>query len=256
MNQYLFAAAVVFVYMNIWFMISVRKKRNDVADIAWGVGFVVVAWTLFLFSTDKGWRPLLVDLLVTLWGLRLAWHIFSRNKKKQEDFRYLAWRKQWGRWFLVRSYLQVYLLQGFFLYLISLPIVFIHTFSLQTVTIFDGLGVLIWIIGFCFETIADWQLRQFTSNPANKGTIMQRGLWRYSRHPNYFGEVMQWWGIYTIALSLPNGVITIIGPLTITLLIVFVSGVPLLEKKYAGRADYERYKKKTSIFFPLPQKSI
>jgi len=236
-----------------WFILSVVKKRNDVADIAWGLGFVLISWSGLYFA-NISLRGLLVSLLVTIWGMRLAWHIHKRNLKKHEDYRYATWRKEWGKWFFVRSYFQVYLLQGLFLYLIIQPVNYIHYQVSSSLGIFDLIGLLVWIIGFYFESIGDSQLKTFISNPANRGKLMNTGLWRYSRHPNYFGEVTQWWGIFIIALSIPFGYITIIGPITITVLILFVSGIPLLEKKYEGRKDFEEYKKRTSIFFPLPPK--
>jgi len=252
MNYYLTLIIILFVYMTFWFLVSLVKKRNDVADIAWGLGFILLAWFSFYFS-DFSFKALLVDSLVTLWGLRLAWHIYGRNRGKTEDYRYLTWRKEWGKWFILRSYLQVYILQGAFLFLIIQPVLLINK-SVETIGVADFIGVLVWFVGFYFESIGDRQLKQFVSNPANKGKIMDQGLWRYTRHPNYFGEVVQWWGIGIIALSIPNGFITIIGPLTITVLILFVSGIPMLEKKYIGRPDFEAYKKRTSIFFPFPPK--
>jgi len=254
MNYYLLLALTLFGYMTFWFIVSVIKKRNDVADIAWGMGFVLLSWFSFYVSGYSS-KALWVNGLVTVWGLRLAWHIHSRNKGKQEDFRYVAWRKEWGRWFYIRSYLQVYILQGLFLFLIIQPVLFINK-SIGTIGVFDVFGVLVWLIGYFFESVGDTQLKEFVSNPANKGKIMDQGLWRYTRHPNYFGEVTQWWGLFFIALSIPGALFTIIGPLTITFLILFVSGVPLLEKKYTGRPDFEEYKKRTSVFFPLPPKSI
>lgn len=238
--------------MTFWFIVSVIKKRNDVADIAWGMGFVLLSWFSFYIS-GYSFKALWVNGLVTVWGLRLALHIYMRNKGKREDFRYLAWRKEWGAWFFIRSYLQVYILQGLFLFLIIQPVLFINR-SMGTIGVFDVFGLLVWLIGYFFESVGDKQLQEFVSNPANKGKIMDQGLWRYTRHPNYFGEVTQWWGLFLIALSIPGALFTIIGPITITFLILFVSGVPLLEKKYAGRPDFEAYKKRTSVFFPLPPK--
>jgi steroid 5-alpha reductase family enzyme len=253
MNYYFSLALILLGYMTCWFLISVIKKRNDVADVAWGLGFVLLAWISFFLSQINSQRGLLVTALVSIWGLRLALHIYRRNKGKQEDYRYLAWRKEWGKWFIIRSYLQVYVLQGLFLFLIIQPVLFINK-SIGTIGLLDIFGVLIWLVGFYFESVGDRELKQFVSNPANKGKIMDQGLWRYTRHPNYFGEVTQWWGIFIIALSIPNALFTIVGPLTITCLILFVSGVPLLEKKYAGRPDFE---KRTSVFFPLfPKKNI
>jgi len=253
MSFYITIALILFLYMSFWFVISVIKKRNDVADLAWGLGFVLLSWVGFLLSGFSV-RSVLVNILVTVWGCRLAWHIFRRIRGRTEDQRYALWRNTWGKWFFVRSYLQVFLLQGFFLYLIVFPVLSINLQYGGAFGMFDLLGILIWLTGFLFESIGDAQLARFVKDPANKGKLMEQGLWRYSRHPNYFGEVTQWWGIFIIALSVPSGIGTIIGPLTITCLILFVSGVPLLEKKYAGRPDFEAYKKRTSIFFPLPPK--
>lgn len=253
MNYYFILAIALFFYMTGWFILSVVKKRNDIADIAWGLGFILVSWLgIYLASTSV--RGLLVNLLVTIWGVRLTWHIYKRNLSKHEDYRYAKWRDEWGKWFFLRSYFQVYLLQGLFLFLIIQPVIFIHHRISSSLGIFDFIGLLVWVIGFYFESTGDSQLKQFISNPANKGKLMQTGLWKYSRHPNYFGEVTQWWGIFFFALSIPGSLFTIIGPLTITTLILFVSGIPLLEKKYEGRPDFEIYKQRTSIFFPLPQK--
>jgi len=247
---------ILFLYMSSWFVISQIKKRNDVADIAWGLGFVLLTWISLFISQAFGIQNWLVASLVSIWGVRLAWHIHSRNRKKKEDFRYLAWRKEWGKWFFLRSYIQIYLLQGMFLYLIILPILLVNQTISDRLIFINFFGIVIWLIGFFFETVGDTQLAKFLRNPKNKGKIMQSGLWRYTRHPNYFGEVTQWWGIWLITLGIPLEWFGVIGPLTITVLILFVSGVPLLEKKYQGRADFEAYKKQTSIFFPLPPKSL
>lgn len=244
-------ALALFLYMNIWFLVAVLIKRNDVADIAWGLGFVLMSWIAFLWSEHSA-RSLLVTVLVTIWGTRLAWHIARRNLSKPEDRRYAVWRQEWKHVY-GRSYLQIFMLQGFFLYVIVLPVLFINASAPVSLTfLMDGGGVLAWLVGFFFESVGDRQLKTFLNNPANKGKIMDQGLWAYSRHPNYFGEVLQWWGIFLIALPVPYGYATIIGPLLITFLILFVSGIPMLEKKYAGRPDYQSYKKKTSVFIPLP----
>lgn len=249
---YAFIALALFLYMTAWFAVACIAKRNDVADIAWGLGFVCMGWIAFTFS-DYSMRSVLVNVLVTVWGVRLAWHIARRNLRKPEDSRYAAWRASWN-YFYLRSYVQIFLLQGVFLYIILLPVSFIHASASVPLSLLDATGAAIWIIGFLFESISDHQLKQFLKDPAHKGKIMDQGLWAYSRHPNYFGEVLQWWGIFVIAASLPLGYLTIIGPLLITFLILFVSGVPMLEKKYAGRPDFEAYKKRTSMFVPLPKK--
>ncbi len=248
--MYALIALALFLYMSVWFIVACLLRRNDIADIAWGLGFVLLSWLAFSFS-EMSLRSVLVNILVTIWGLRLAWHIARRNLRKPEDSRYAAWRATWEHFYL-RSYFQIFLLQGVFLYVILLPVLFIHASASESLHLLDALGVMIWVIGFFFESVGDRQLKDFLSNPTQKGKIMDQGLWAYSRHPNYFGEVLQWWGIFLLAASLPYGYLTIVSPVTIMLLILFVSGVPILEKKYSGRPDFEAYKKRTSMFIPLP----
>jgi steroid 5-alpha reductase family enzyme len=238
--------------MSLWFVVSLVKKRNDVADVAWGLGFILMSWTSMYLAGDFGMRGLIVSLLVSIWGLRLAWHIHNRNKGKTEDYRYLAWRNEWGKWFYLRSYLQVYLLQGALLFLIVFPVLLINRSVGSGLGLLDIIGVVVWLIGFYFESVGDAQLAKFIKDPANKGKLMQSGLWSYTRHPNYFGEVVQWWGIWLIALSLPMGWIGIVGPLTISILILKVSGIPMLERKMEENPAFADYKRRVSKFFPLP----
>src|SRR5208283_2107543 len=192
-NYYLTLAFLLWGYMNLWFVVSLIKRRNDVADEAWGLGFVLLAWTSFFLSGGSGLRSILVGILVSVWGLRLAWHIHARHRGKPEDFRYLAWRQEWGRWFYVRSYAQVYLLQGALLFLISLPVLIINRRANPTFGFLNGIGVCVWLGGFVFESVGDAELARFLKDRLNRGKILQSGLWKYTRHPNYFGEVAQWW---------------------------------------------------------------
>lgn len=252
LNLFFTTALVVFVYMTVWFLLSRVVKRNDIADLAWGLGFIVVVATSYLNTSVHTLEQYIIYLLVTIWGIRLALHIYVRLRKKSEDYRYKQMAEKWGKNFALRSYLQVFLLQGIFLYLISSPIIWVGEFGASNVLhIGDFLGIVVWIIGFGFEAISDYQLGRFKSDPKNKGKIMQSGLWKYSRHPNYFGEVLGWWGIWLIVVSLPLGALSIISPLTISFLILKISGIPLLEKKYSNNHDYQEYKKRTSIFVPL-----
>lgn len=252
MSSYAIIALSLFLYMSVWFIVACLLERNDVADMAWGSAFVIMSWIAYMFS-DHSARSVLVNLLVTLWGVRLTWHIARRNMRKSEDSRYAAWRATWKHFYL-RSFLQIFLLQGLCLYIVLFPVLFIHASTPVPLQLLDVVGIAIWLIGFAFESVGDRQLKDFLRDPANKGKIMDKGLWAYSRHPNYFGEVLQWWGIFLFSLALPYGYVTIIGPLLITVLILFVSGIPMLEKKYAGRPDFEAYKKRTSIFVPLPKR--
>jgi steroid 5-alpha reductase family enzyme len=252
MNYFLILGFVLFVYMNLCFLISLLKKRNDIADMAWGLGFVLLTWVSFFIGVENSPRALLVGFLVSIWGLRLACHIYSRNKNKSEDYRYKAWREAWGAWFYLRSYFQVYLLQGFLLFVIALPVLLLNQKSAQPLNWLDLVGFGLWIVGFYFEAMGDYQLSRFIQNPENKGNLMQSGLWAYTRHPNYFGEVLQWWAIWLISLSVSGAWIGLIGPLTITFLILKVSGIPILEAKMQKHPQFSSYKKRVSIFLPLP----
>ena len=254
MNMFLISAGWILLYMTGWFIAAQLRGRNDIADVAWGLGFILVATVSLISSGLYPWRGLLVSGLVLIWGLRLALHIHSRNRGRGEDPRYRAWREEWGRWFVLRSFLQVFMLQGVLLLVVAVPIVLANTTLGSAPGWLDLLGLLIWLTGFCFEAVGDLQLLQFIRDPRNKGTLMTVGLWRYTRHPNYFGEVTLWWGIWLIAGGLPGGWLALVGPLTITILILKVSGIPMLEKPYENRADFQEYKRRTSPFFPLPPK--
>jgi steroid 5-alpha reductase family enzyme len=237
----------------VWFL-SLATKKMSIVDGFWGLGFIGVTIYHFYSGLDMEPRRFLVSYLVTLWGLRLAGHIFYRNHGQPEDPRYAAWREDWGKntWWI--SFFKVFMLQGVLMFIISLPIQMIMYSSGPFLSGLDWLGVLVWFTGWLFETIADYQLLKFKRKPENKGVVMDRGLWRYSRHPNYFGEVLVWWGIFIISISSGNWFISIVSPLLITFLLLKVSGVTLLEKRYDGNDKYAEYKRKTSSFFPLPPK--
>lgn len=252
---YLILTAWTVVYMSVWFWVSVWKKRNDVADTAWGLGFVFVTLLpTLIYGRFSSIESLMVTSLVAIWGLRLSWHIYLRNRNRPEDERYAKWRADWGQWFYTRSFFQVFLLQGVLLLLVSSPAVWVAIFGGKFGAV-SILGLCVWLTGFVFESVGDRQLKTFISNPDNKGKLMNQGLWKYTRHPNYFGEVVQWWGIWMLALGAPLSWIAIIGPVTITFLILKVSGVPLLEAKMKNHPDFAEYARKTSVFIPLPPKS-
>ncbi len=245
-------AVLIAFYMTVWFVIALIRKDNSLADIAWGLGFVLVAGFTFARGTTH-YLSALVTGLVVLWGLRLSVHIFRRNRGRGEDPRYAGWRRSWGRSFAWRSYLQVFLLQAFFLLVISSPIVFVNKSPLASpgwAFPWRLAGLVVWSVGFVFEAVGDAQLVRFKRDPANKGRIMDRGLWKYSRHPNYFGESLMWWGIFLVALAYPHGWVTVASPLLITFLLAKVSGVPLLEKRYAGNPEFQAYARRTSAFVP------
>jgi len=238
----------LFLYMNAWFMLSLYLKRNDVADIAWGIGFIFLS-LLSLAQTTVSIRGLVLCILVSIWGIRLTGHILLRNRNKSEDFRYKNWRTDWGKWVFIRSYIQVYLLQGAFMFIIALPILLSNISAQTALSFVNIIGIVVWGIGFFFESTADNQLKVFRQNVKNKGKILQTGLWKYSRHPNYFGEVTQWWGIWLVSLNGQYLVLSLLGPLTITFLILFVSGVPLLEKNIQNAQIFRSIKQKRVYFF-------
>jgi steroid 5-alpha reductase family enzyme len=239
----------VFVYFSIIFFIANAKDNYSLVDIAWGPGFVLLAWVMFIY---QGRNVFYIPILITIWGFRLFYHIFKRNFGKGEDFRYQDMRKKWKGNVALNAFFKVFMLQGVFLYVISSPVI-TKGVSLES-NILLYIGIIIFFTGFFIESIADRQLKNFLADKNRKERIMKRGLWKYSRHPNYFGEALLWWGIYIIALAYNAPLWSVIGPLTITYLVRYVSGVPLLEKRFSGDEEFEEYAKKTSIFIPLPPK--
>lgn len=238
-------------YMSSFFLIALWRKDNSIADIAWGIGFIVIAVLNLMLAEQVYLRQWIVTGLVSIWGMRLALHIYLRSKGKPEDFRYAEMRKRWGKRASQKSFTNVFMFQGLILFAIAYPMIMVNANPQPGFTLFDLIGILIWTIGFLFEVIADIQLQNFIrteKTPANP--IMMRGLWQYSRHPNYFGEALVWWGIFFVVLSIPNGWLAIFSPVIITFLLVRVSGVPLLEKKYQNNPAYQEYASRTSMFIP------
>lgn len=247
----LVATATVLAAMAVLWVVSVRISDASIADVAWGLLFVLVAG-LGLFLGD-GWllRRLLVALLVAAWGLRLAFHIGRRNLGRGEDRRYARWREEHGASWPLRSLFTVFGLQGLLAVVIALPVLRAQSSPVPAhPTWLDVAGLLVWGVGFAIEVIADAQLEAFKRD--DTGGVMSRGLWRYSRHPNYFGEAVLWWGLWLVALPTPFGWATVVGPVTITVLLRFVSGVPLAERAMEGRSGWDRYVRETSPFVPMP----
>lgn len=243
--------AVMGFMIAVW-VLSVVLKNASIADTFWGLGFVLVAWITFAGGDGYLWRRLLITLMVTAWGLRLALHIGTRSWGKGEDSRYKAWRQQYGERFWWVSLFTVFLLQGLLLWVISL-VAQVGQWSPKPDRLLwiDGLGFLVWAVGFYFEAVGDRQLASFKADSANRGRVMNQGLWRYTRHPNYFGECLMWWGIFLITLSTPGSFWTIVSPLTITYLLLKVSGVTLLERTIVEtRPEYQAYQENTSAFIP------
>lgn len=250
MNIYIQTILLIFIYFTIFFIVAQIKKDNSIVDIGWGLGFVLVSNYSLIGSEHFNFRSIITTIIVTLWGLRLFYHISRRNVGKPEDFRYAKMRKEWGKWLVPRAFFQVFMLQGFMMFIIAYPIVIINNSVNNDFKITDAIGLIIWAIGFFFEAVGDKQLRNFKKDSNNKGHILKNGLWKYTRHPNYFGEATMWWGIFFIALSVDSGIYGIISPIVITLLLLFVSGVPMLEYHYKDNLEFQDYAKVTNKFFP------
>lgn len=246
-------ASIAALMVVVW-VVSIVISDASIVDIVWGLGFVLVAILGGALGAEST-RTRLVGALTLIWGLRLAIHLFRRNVGKGEDYRYRAMRRRWGDRFPVVSLFTVFLLQGALMFIVSLPVQAAQTAtSPERLNSVDVIGATVWFVGFVFEAIGDEQLRRFKADPANKGKVMNRGLWRYTRHPNYFGDATLWWGLGLIAIG-TGAWWSLIGPLVMTVFLLRVSGVPLLERRMARtRPGYEDYVRRTSSFVPLPPK--
>ena len=248
---YIGVALVLFIYFNIIFIVAQILKNNSIVDSFWGPGFLVVAVYTFLQQESIGLRSIIVTSAILLWSIRLFLHITIRNWNKPEDYRYINFRKKWGTTLpTLKAYFHVFMLQGVLLYIVSLPIIIANTSGNVDLTLISYLGIILWIIGYYFEVVGDKELKDFKGNKENKGKLMTEGLWSYTRHPNYFGEATLWWGIFLMSISSLDQIFIIISPITITFLLLFVSGVPMLERKYKDRPDFIEYSKRTNKFFP------
>ena len=249
---------LILLYMTFWFGVAVWRKRNDLADVAWGPAFVLAAGVSLFFSPQLTWRSELLFALTTIWAIRLSTSIGARNWKKTEDFRYRKWREEWGKSVIWRSFLQVFVLQGVILFIVGLPLwTGILRSDSSAFQFWDALGLICWVKGFFYEAVGDAQMAAFRKKRSSPHEVMRTGLWKYSRHPNYFGEALLWWGMGM--MSIGSGAAPLwsaVGPLLLTYLLLRVSGVPMLEKKYEGNDQYLDYQRKTSAFIPwFPKKS-
>jgi steroid 5-alpha reductase family enzyme len=244
-------AAVVGMMVAGW-VVSLLYRNVTVVDSLWGPGFVLIAWLTFAFSDGYSGRRRLIAVLVTVWGLRLCAHLSMRNWGKGEDPRYGDWRRKGGDKFWITSLLKVFILQAVFLWVISLVVQIGQLAPAPArYTWLDGLGLVVWAAGFFFESVADWQLAQFKRDPRNQGQVMNRGLWAYSRHPNYFGEFLVWWGLFLITLATPGSWWTAVSPVVITAVLLKMTGIPLMEKTIVEtRPGYREYIQRTNAFFP------
>lgn len=249
------AVAIVALMAAVW-LASLVLRDASLVDRFWGAGFVVVAALGAWLGEGFPPRRALLLLLVAIWGLRLSWHLTRRNWGQGEDARYQRMRAAWGERFWWVSLFTVYGLQAAILWLVALPLVVGQSSPVpDRITWLDLLGAAVWLAGFLFETIGDAQLRAFKTDPENRGKVMDRGLWRYTRHPNYFGDALLWWGLFLVAAQTRLGVVTMVSPLVMTFLLTRVSGVPMLERQLRkSRPGYEDYCRRTSRFFPWAPK--
>jgi steroid 5-alpha reductase family enzyme len=251
------AALIILALVTLLWIWSVFIKNVSIVDIFWGVGFVVVNAFYVFMSGELNTRKILILTLVSIWGLRLAIYLAYRNIGKGEDFRYQEFRRKYGPkryWWL--SFFQTFLLQGTLIMIVSLPLLGINSSgSNGTLNVLDYIGILVWLIGFIFEAFGDFQLARFKNNYKNKGKVLNTGLWKYTRHPNYFGDSAVWWS-YAIFSIAAGSYWQIIGSIVMTLLIIKISGVSLLEKTLKEtKPQYRDYIQKTSSFFPwFPKK--
>lgn len=253
-ETYLSTGLVILGLFSLLWLVSLLLRDASIVDIFWGAGFVIACWIYFT-STPDGYpeRKWLLGFLVTVWGLRLSIHILIRNRGKGEDYRYARWRAAAGSNWWWQSYLRVFLLQGFLLWVISAPLLAAQSSPHPArQTALDYLALAVWGIGFLFEAVGDWQLSRFKADPANRGQLLTSGLWRYTRHPNYFGDAAQWWGYYLFAMA-AGGWWTVFSPLLMTFLLVRISGVAMLERVLVvTKPGYAEYMRTTSAFLPLP----
>jgi steroid 5-alpha reductase family enzyme len=255
--MFLQALVILFIYFSCLFILGQALVDNSIVDIGWGGGFVILAMAGLILNKEIGAVHILTTTFVLLWGIRLVIHLAKRNIGKPEDYRYVQMRIKWGeKWPRLKAFLNVFMLQMVVMYVVALPIIALAGKTVDGLGVFSLIGSVVFAIGYLFEVIGDEQLRRFKTLPENKGKIITTGLWRYTRHPNYFGEAMIWWGIYLTVLEVPGTAWTFIGPLLITLFLRYVSGVPLLEKKYKDREDFMAYKAVTPVFIPWFPKRI
>jgi steroid 5-alpha reductase family enzyme len=249
------AVAVLVLILATW-VLGRALGRYNVIDVAWGLGFVLVAWVAYALSSGRGddTRRLVVALLVTIGAGRLAAYIAWRSRGKGEDPRYAEMLE--GHADPARRALGIYLTQAVAIWFVSLPVM-VAMFETSEPGALFVVGVVVWAVGFVFESVGDWQLARFRADPSSKGQVMDRGLWRYTRHPNYFGDATMWWGIWLIAAQQWQGAVTVLSPVLMTWTLTRKTGKPLLEQSLADRRPgYREYVERTSGFFPLPPRRV
>ena len=253
----LVAAITILCIMVATWLLSLILKNASIVDIVWGLGFAITSWVLAITIDGDNTRQILLAVMVGSWGLRLGGYLAKRNIGHGEDWRYKAMRKKKGARFGLISLVTVFGLQGVLMWVVSLPVMFGNSDATPGVGPLAVIGVMVWAVGLSFEAVGDWQLVQFKKDPNNAGKVMQTGLWSLTRHPNYFGDALLWWGIGIVGAETGSGVIGFIGPVVMTVFLLRVSGVPMLERSLMKRREgYAEYAARTSSFIPRPPKRI
>jgi steroid 5-alpha reductase family enzyme len=253
----LVAAITISCVMVATWLVSLVLKNASIVDIVWGLGFVITSWVLALTIDGDSTRQILLAVMVGAWGLRLGGYLAKRNIGHGEDWRYKAMRKKKGARFGLISLVTVFGLQGVLMWVVSLPVMFGNSDATPGVGPLAVIGVMVWAVGLSFEAVGDWQLAKFKKDPNNAGKVMQTGLWSLTRHPNYFGDALLWWGIGIVGAETGTGVVGFIGPVVMTVFLLRVSGVPMLERSLMKRREgYAEYAARTSSFIPRPPKRI
>lgn len=256
-NAMLIAAITIAVVMVTTWIVSLIIKNASIVDIVWGAGFAITSWVLALTVDGDNGRQILLAVMVGLWGMRLALYLAKRNIGHGEDWRYKAMRKKKGSKFGLISLVTVFGLQGVLMWTVSLPVILGNADDSPGVGPIAVMGIMVWIVGLAFEAIGDYQLARFKKDPANATKVMDQGLWSLTRHPNYFGDALLWWGIGIVGAETGSGVFGFIGPVVMTFFLLKVSGVPMLERSLKKRREgYDEYVARTSGFIPRPPKKI
>lgn len=254
--MFLITFETVIAFFFVLWVASLIFRDASIVDRFWGVAFFLIASAASVASEGFAGREHLALTLTAIWGLRLSLHITARNLGQEEDYRYQAMRRHWGDRFAVVSLATVFGLQAVIAWIVSLPVqVAIAATIPAHYTAMDAVGILLWTAGFLFESVGDWQLARFKADPRSAGKVMNRGLWRYTRHPNYFGDAVQWWGLWCFAAA-TGAWWTAVGPALMTFLPMRVSGVAMLERRLRKtKPRYEAYCRSTSAFFPMRPKA-
>ncbi|OMC08659.1 DUF1295 domain-containing protein [Mycobacterium sp. SP-6446] len=247
--------AALAVVHSVTFAIGRRIGRYNVVDVAWGVGFVAIAGVAATLGQGAASRRWLLLALVAIWGLRLSWHIQRKTAGKGEDPRYAAMLREATLSQVIRK---VFVLQAFITWFVSFPLQLsaVSGPTPKPLTAVTVLGVAVWLVGVTFEAVGDWQLKAFKSDPAQRGAVMDRGLWAWTRHPNYFGDAAVWWGLWLTTITGWASLATVGSPLLMTYFLVYVTGARLTEKLMAGRPGFDEYRQRTAFFFPRPPRSV